>query len=182
MATSEISYRIMAPSELARLGEIDRTEYIPTIYRQQGDQLTEEHHDFNVPPWSTDNDGEYSVAYQRALCERYLAAGGTALGAFDGQRLVGIGVVAPHVRPGIAQLAHLHVSDGYRGRGIGRRLCQMMDDIARVAGDTMMVVSAVPTVNTVQFYVRRGFAPTAEPLPELYELEPEDVHLSKRLD
>ena len=44
-----------------------------------------------------------------------------------------------------------------------------------------MVVSATPSVNTVQFYIGRGFAPTAEPLPELYALEPEDVHLSKRL-
>ena len=182
MATSEISYRIMAPSELARLGEIDRSEYIPVIYRQQGDQLTEEHHDFNVPPWFTDNADEHSVAYHRAFCERHLAAGGTALGAFNGQRLVGIGVVAPHVRPGIAQLAHLHVSDGYRGRGVGRSLCELMDDFARAAGDTSMVVSATPSVNTVRFYMGRGFAPTAEPLPELYELEPEDVHLSKRLD
>ena len=45
-----------------------------------------------------------------------------------------------------------------------------------------MVVSVMPSVNTVQFYMRRGFAPTAEPLPELYVLEPEDAYLSKRLD
>lgn len=44
-----------------------------------------------------------------------------------------------------------------------------------------MVVSATPPVNTVQFYTRRGFAPAAEPLPALYALEPEDIHLSKRL-
>ncbi len=181
MVTSEISYRIMAPSELARLGEIDRTEHIPIIYRQQGDQLSEEHQDFDVPPWFTDNEDEHSVAYHRSFGERHLAAGATALGAFYGDRLVGIGVVTPHVRPGIAQLALLHVSDGYRGRGVGRRLCELMDDIARAAGDTTMVVSATPSVNTVQFYRSRGFAPTAEPLPELYELEPEDVHLSKRL-
>lgn len=178
---SELIYRVLSHAELARLGEIDRSEYIPVIYCQQGDQLTEEHHDFNVPPWSTEDDGEYSVSYHVAFCERHLAAGGTALGAFDGERLVGIGVVAPHVRPTIAQLALLHVSDGYRGQGIGRRLCALMDDIARAAGNTAMVVSATPSVNTVQFYIGRGFAPTAEPLPELYELEPEDVHLSKRL-
>lgn len=178
---SELIYRVLSHTELARLGEIDRSETISIIYRQQGDQLTEEQHDFNVPPWSTADDGEHSVAHHVAFCERHLAAGGTALGAFDGERLVGIGVVTPHVRPTIAQLARLHVSNGYRGRGVGRRLCVLMDDIARAAGDTAMVVSATPSVNTVQFYMGRGFAPTAEPLPELYELEPEDVHLSKRL-
>lgn len=96
------------------------------------------------------------MAYHRAFCERHLAAGGTALGAFDSERLVGIGVVTPHVRPGIAQLALLHVSDGYRGRGVGRRLCEIMDHIARAAGDTEMVVSATPSVNTVRFYMGRG--------------------------
>jgi hypothetical protein len=44
-----------------------------------------------------------------------------------------------------------------------------------------MVVSATPSLNTVRFYERRGFAPMAEPLPELYELEPEDVHMLKAL-
>jgi hypothetical protein len=33
----------------------------------------------------------------------------------------------------------------------------------------------------VRFYLRRGFEPMAEPLPELYEREPEDVHMRKRL-
>ena len=178
---SEIVYRLLSPSHLDQVGEINRTEYIPVIYRQQGEQLTEEPHEYNIPPWFTEGDDEHSVAYHRAFTERHLAAGGTALGAFDGERMVGIGVVTPHVRPGIAQLALLHVSDGYRGRGIGRRLCALMDDIARAAGDTAMVVSATPSVNTVQFYMGRGFAPTAEPLPELYALEPEDIHLSKRL-
>ena len=44
-----------------------------------------------------------------------------------------------------------------------------------------MVVSATPSESTVGFYRRRGFEPTAAPLPELLELEPEDVHLEKRL-
>ena len=176
-----IVYRKLDAADLARLGDIDRTEYVPVIYRQHGDQLTEEHHEYHIPPWFTDTDGDHSVASHRAFCERHLAAGGTAVGAFDGERLVGIGVVTLHVRPGIAQLAYLQVSDGYRGQGVGRRLCELMDDIARAAGDTQMVVSATPSVNTVRFYMGRGFRPTAEPLPELVALEPEDVHLSKRL-
>jgi hypothetical protein len=44
-----------------------------------------------------------------------------------------------------------------------------------------MVVSATPSTNTVHFYLGRGFEPTAEPLPELFELEPEDIHMEKQL-
>ncbi|HUF01661.1 MAG TPA: GNAT family N-acetyltransferase [Gaiellaceae bacterium] len=81
----------------------------------------------------------------------------------------------------MAQLSFLHVSDGYRAAGIGGRLSDELERIARHAGDTEMVVSATPSENTVRFYRGRGFEPMAEPLPELFELEPEDVHMRKAL-
>lgn len=176
-------YRTLSLAELSHLDEIDRTEYIDGIYLQRGAELEESAQTFDVPPWfiGDDNDSDHALRYQRAFCERHLVAGGQAIGAFDGERLVGIGVVTPHVRPGIAQLAYLHVSNGYRGRGVGRRLADEMDRLARAVGDTEMVVSATPSLNTVRFYMSLGFAPTAEPLPELYELEPEDIHLHRRL-
>jgi GNAT superfamily N-acetyltransferase len=111
-----------------------------------------------------------------------IRAGAIALGAFDGGRLVGIGLVTHHLRPRVAQLAYLHVSDGYRGRGIGMRLTDELERIAREVGDTAMVVSATPSANTVCFYLARGFEPEAEPLRELVELEPEDVHMQKQLE
>ena len=87
----------------------------------------------------------------------------------------------PHLRPGIAQLAYLHVSAPSRTTGIGSRLCEQLDEIARTAGDSSMVVTATPSGNTVRFYLGRGFEPMAEPLAELFELEPEDVHMRKVL-
>jgi GNAT superfamily N-acetyltransferase len=115
------------------------------------------------------------------MLERYVDAGGVGLGAFAGDRLVGIGVVVPHLRPGIAQLAYLMVSAPSRATGIGSRLCEQLDEIARAGGDSDMVVTATPTENTVRFYLGRGFQPMAEPLAELFELEPEDVHMHKVL-
>jgi hypothetical protein len=41
--------------------------------------------------------------------------------------------------------------------------------------------SATPSANTVRFYKGRGFELMAEPLPELFEREPEDVHMRKVL-
>ena len=52
-----------------------------------------------------------------------------------------------------------------------------LERIAREAGDTAMVVSATPSTNSVHFSLGRGYEPTAEPLPELYEREPKDVHM-----
>lgn len=182
MSTStDVRYRQLEAHELSRVGEIDRTETIDALYVQHGSRLELCEGNFSAPPWRPDGTGEHSVTAQRAALHDYARAGATALGAFDGDRLVGIGVVLPHLRPGIAQLAYLHVGDGHRGRGIGSHLTAELEQIARTAGDTSMVVSATPSLNTVRFYERRGYEPMAEPLPELYELEPEDVHMLKPL-
>lgn len=178
---NRIAYRRLDAADLARIGEIDRTERIDTLYVQEGTRLEERAGEWSARAWFEDGEGEHSVAHQRAECERYLEAGGIAVGAFADERLVGIGIVRPHLRPGIAQCAFLHVSNGYRTAGIGRALLVELERVAREQGDTAMVVSATPSLNTVRFYLGRGFEPMREPLPELYELEPEDVHMQKCL-
>jgi GNAT superfamily N-acetyltransferase len=178
---SEITYRRLVASELERIGEIDRTERIDTLYVQDGERLDRRSGDFSAPAWFIEGEGGHSVAHQRAECERHLAAGGIALGAFANRQLVGIGIVRPHIRTRIAQFAFLYVSAGHRAQGVGRHLSEALERLAREAGDTTMVVSATPSLNTVRFYLQRGFEPMVEPLPELYELEPEDVHLHKCL-
>ena len=181
MDRGDVTYRPLVPQDLDRLGELDRSEWIDVLYVQRGAELEERRGDFSAPPWTSEGQGEHSVAAQRVECERYLAAGGSGVVALAGARLVGIGLVKQHLRPGVAQLAYLHVSNGYRGRGIGRRLSNELERLARAGGDTAVVVSATPSLNTVRFYLRRGFEPMAEPLPELLELEPDDVHLLKAL-
>jgi GNAT superfamily N-acetyltransferase len=104
-----------------------------------------------------------------------------AFGGFVDGRLVGIGVVVPHLRPAVAQLAFLHVTQTFRAAGIGSRLSGELEQVARGAGDSSMVVSATPSANTVRFYQGRGFELMAQPLPELFEREPEDVHMRKVL-
>ncbi len=85
----------------------------------------------------------------------------------------------PHIRPAIAQLAYLHVSQAFRSAGIGRRLSVDLELIASRAGDAEIVVSATPSENTVCFYLARGYRLMAQPLPVLLELEPEDIHMRK---
>jgi GNAT superfamily N-acetyltransferase len=175
-----LSYRRLDVDELARVGEIDRTEAIDMLYVQEGGSLREVRGDFSAPPWAPVGTGEHSVAAQRAELARYVEKGAVCIGAFD-DRLIGIGVVLAHLRPGVAQLAYLYVTDGRRGEGVGSTLTDELECLAREAGSRSMVVSATPSRNTVDFYRRRGYAPMAEPLSELYELEPEDIHLDKTL-
>jgi len=174
-----VEIRDLTRSELSRVGEIDRTERVDVLFEQHGTELVARRGSWNAPAWDPDGHGEYSVDAKHQALVHYADAGGIARGAFSGGRLVGIGVVVPHIRPAIAQLAFLHVSQDFRAAGLGSRLTADLELVARRAGDTEIVVSATPSENTVRFYLGRGYRPMAHPLPELLELEPEDVHMGK---
>ena len=176
-----VELRRLDRNELSRVAEIDRREHIDVLYEQHGTELVERHGSWSASAWDPDGHGEGSVEARVHALEHLVDAGGTVLGAFADGRLIGIGAVVPHLRPGIAQLAFLHVTAPSRAAGVGRRLVEQLEQIARTAGDAGMVVSATPSGNTVRFYLGRGFQPVAEPLAELFELEPEDVHLRKVL-
>ena len=176
-----IEIRRLGREELGRVAEIDRTERIDLLYEQRGTELVARPGEWSAPPWDPAGNGEHSVEAQRVALERDVDDGGIAVGAYDRGRLVGIGVVVPHRRPCVAQLAFLHVSQAYRALGIGTRLSEEMERLARAAGDTTMVVSATPSANTIRFYMGRGYALTAQPLPELFEREPDDAHMQKML-
>ena len=164
---------------VARVGEIDRTERIDVLFEQHGTELVARRGSWSASAWDPDGHGENSVDAKRQALMHYADAGGIARGAFSGGRLVGIGVVVPDIRPAIAQLAFLHVSHDFRAAGVGGRLSADLELVARRTGDTEIVVSATPSENTVRFYLGRGYRPMARPLPELLELEPEDVHMGK---
>jgi GNAT superfamily N-acetyltransferase len=181
VAKPAAEFRRLSRTELSRLGEIDRSERIGVLFDQRGTELVARHGDWSAPAWDPVGHGEHSVEAHVQSLKRYVDTDGIALGAFAGERLVGIGVVVPHVRPGIAQLAFLHVSAPSRATGIGSRLSEQLEQLARTAGDAEMVVSATPSENTVRFYLGRGFRPMAEPFAELFEREPEDVHMLKVL-
>jgi len=176
-----VEIRPLARTELDRVREIDRSEPIDTLYVQDGVWLERRAGDWSAPAWDPVGEGEHSVAAQQRELNELVERGAVAFGAFDDDETVGIGVVLDAVRPGVAQLAYLHVTRGRRAQGIGGRLADALELRAREMGSTTIVVSATPSVNTVDFYRRRGYAPMAQPLSELLEREPEDIHLSKAL-
>lgn len=176
-----IVIRRLQRHELQLVREIDRREVIELLYEQRGAKLVAHHGDFSSHGWDPHGDGDHSVASQVRALEYYADKGGIGLGAFADEHLVAIAMVVPHLRPGVAQLAYLHVTAPVRATGIGTRLCDQLDEIAREAGDAEMVVMATPSENTVRFYRGRGFEPMAAPFPELLALEPDDVHMHRTL-
>jgi hypothetical protein len=53
--------------------------------------------------------------------------------------------------------------------------------LARQSGARELYVSAAETPSAIGFYTRLGFAPTAHVNQHLYDLEPDDIHMTLTL-
>jgi GNAT superfamily N-acetyltransferase len=107
-----------------------------------------------------------------------------ARGAFAGDRLAGIAVLDGR-RIGSSldtlDMYLLHTSNGYRGRGIGEALVGLVRQRATELGASRLYVSSTPSTNSVNFYQRRGFGLASHVDPELFALEPDDIHMEMPL-
>ncbi len=166
--------RELTRSEILGLWSLDRAEVIDNIYYYENGALVlkPEHYDMQgFPP----GEPEMFTPHLLACYER----GGWFYGLFDGEQLVGEAVldrkfIGP--RGDLLQLKALFVSRAYRGQGLGRRLFQLAAGKARGLGARGLYVSATPSEHTVHFYMGLGCTPIACPDPELFALEPEDIH------
>jgi len=104
-----------------------------------------------------------------------------SVGAFDGERMVGIATLRRGVRPGVDQLEALFVDRAHRRMGVATALVAGIEERSRAGGARCLYVSATPSESAVGLYRSRGFAPTADPIEELLALEPEDIHMVLRL-
>jgi GNAT superfamily N-acetyltransferase len=177
----EIQFRWMSPDEVENVADIDRTERIRTGYKLRDGQLQQMQVQWDSPPWIREGSGVHTVESQIDFCREHLAKGGIMYGAFDGDTLVGVGILTPQVQPGVDQLAFLHVSQGYRRDGIGFKIAAALQAASLGRGAEQLYVSATPSGSAVGFYLDFGFLPTSEPIPELYQREPQDIHMVKWL-
>jgi predicted N-acetyltransferase YhbS len=170
-----IKGRELTRAEIARLWDIDLREVIDNIYyfENGGLVLKPEHYDMQGWP-----QGEAEL-YTPLLLDCF-DRGGWFHGLFDGDLLVAAVVLESKFigpRKDLLQLKALHVSCAYRGRGLGRQLFELARTKARALGAKGLYISATPSEHTVHFYTRLGSTLTPTLDPDLFALEPEDIHL-----
>jgi predicted N-acetyltransferase YhbS len=179
VAGDPIAIRRLDRHEIGRVWEIDRREFVARIYRLADGALVLEPHDFDVPGWPPGEPEAFGPHLEAALDR-----GGAAFAAFDGETLVGVSVLdrKPIGEAGDAlQLKFLHVSRDWRRRGLASRLFDLAAEEARRAGAGWLYISATRSENTVNWYRRRGCVLARRPDPDLFALEPVDIHLEYRL-
>ena len=178
---TNIFFRWMEPQEIFKLRDIDRTEQIRIGYSYVNGKLEQTAVSWDSPAWKLEGDDSHSVESKIRFCQDHLDRHAEMYGAFDEEKLVGIGILQPDVALDMAELAFLHVSNHYRQQGIARTITEVLVAKAVAWGAKRMYVSATPSGSAVGFYLSQGFKPTDTPIPELFELEPEDIHMIKVL-
>ena len=168
--------RALARHEIERIWRIDRSEVHHHVYTLHGGDLVRAPAYFELRGWPAEQVSEDTPRLY-ACFER----GGSFIGMFVGEELVGVAVVDTlplGVEQDQLQLKYLYVSKPYRGRGVGKRLFGQAKTDAQRRGAKALYISATPTQNTVDFYRHCGAVIAARPDPELYALEPQDIHMT----
>lgn len=171
-----VCFKPMSPAELSRVEEIDVTESGHLVYHYREGKLETKRQAWHRGHRDAAIWGNY-IQRWKAVLER----GGVALGAFDGQRLVGMAVLEYHLTEQMAHLVALFVSKDSRRHGVAAQLTQEVMRLAKAQGADQLYVSATPSESAIGFYLSQGFALAKQVHKELYALEPEDIHLLRQL-
>jgi predicted N-acetyltransferase YhbS len=170
-----LEFRTLERHEVESIWTIDRREVIEQTYRLQGGELRLRADYFDMQGWPPDD-----VRKMTPLLYESFDRSGTFYAAFDGKQLVGVAVldtIRRGPRGDLLQLLMLSVSRDYRAQGLGGRLFAQALAAAHDRGARGLYISATPSENTIRFYQRHGCVVIATPDPELFALEPMDIHL-----
>jgi len=174
-----INTRPLAEKELPLIWTINRAEVIDNIYYLRDGELILEPEHYEMQSWPPGEPEHY-----HPILENCFNRGGHFWGAFDGKKLVGVAVLEEQLigsKQDTLQLKFLHASSAYRKQGLGRRLFSIAAEQAKSMGAAKMYISSTPSENTVHFYFHLGCQLAEEIDPELFALEPEDIHLEYTL-
>jgi len=172
-----ITYRALAREEINQIFEIDRSEIIEEVYYLHKGQLVLKQEHREISDW------DYKESRIPDQMEMY-DVGGFIYGAFDGARLAGFGTISSDLigeGKDTIRLASMYVGCGYRKRGIATAIFNVLKEKAADFGGKKMYVTSDTSRNAVLFYMSVGFKVSAEPIPEAFEEEPEDIHMEMEL-
>ena len=168
--------RTLQRDEIPLVWQIDRKEVIENIYYLRDGKLVLEPDYFDAQDWPP-NEAEHYTPILTDCFDR----GGFFRGAFDDDgRIIGVSVLESKFigsNRDTLQLKFLHVSHGIRKQGLGTRLFNLAVEKAKSLGARKLYISATPSENTVNYYMKLGCVLATEIDPELFALEPEDIHL-----
>ena len=174
-----MNIRPLQREEVPFIWQIDRREIVENVYSLKNGKLVLRPDYFDIQGWPP---GEAEL-YTPILLDCY-DRGGTFWGAFENDALIGGAILESKLlgaQRDILQLKFLHVSRDYRRQGIASVLFKLAVQKAKTLGAKKLYISATPSENTVNYYLRLGCVLAKEIDAELFALEPEDIHFEYRI-
>lgn len=174
-----ISYRTLTIDFSDRLSEIDRSEFIDKVYEMKEGELQQKDAKEEYPGWSNAELKEIQAQYRYELTH-----GGLAIGAFFKNILVGFGVLGHRfMGDDFDQLPVdlMYVSRSFRRKGIGSEILKMLGAEAKSRGAGYLYISSTETNSAVSFYHKNGSVVTRVVDALLFDKEPKDIHMVKKL-
>ncbi len=170
--------RALKQEEIPEIWKIDRSEEITNVYHWVEGKLTLLPEVYHMQGWPPGEEEKYTP-----LLVECFQHGGWFYGLFGENALVGVAILENEwigEQRDLLQLKFLHVSSGYRGRGLGKQLFALAKETARRRGASGIYISATPSEHTIQFYFQQGCVISQHHDAALFALEPEDIHLECR--
>jgi ribosomal protein S18 acetylase RimI-like enzyme len=177
---SSVIIRPLTEEELTPLlfGDFNRYQKVTRCYRKvNGDWVLKD-----IP--FIENWGQEEYAYLTKCLKNTVKTGGTVLGAFEKETLVGFASLENEffgTGSKYLQLSSLHVSYEKRGMGIGRQLLAFIADHAKNRGADKLYISAHSSEETQSFYRSLGCREAEEYNEKLTAEEPFDCQLEYKL-
>ncbi|MDR0897386.1 MAG: GNAT family N-acetyltransferase [Oscillospiraceae bacterium] len=174
---SETYYKKLYEPDLSpdMLSDFDRHQAIQRCWRQQNGAWALVENPY-VEDWSA---AQKRCTVLEGLLPA-LRSGGAVFAAYDGARLVGFAALDGRARGSRGQyrwLDMLHVSQGWRGRGIGGQLLLLAQQAARAMGAESLYISAHSAEESQAFYRAKGCICAREVLADIAAAEPFDVQM-----
>jgi len=170
-----LNIRLLQRDEIPLIWQLDRREIVQNIYVLRDRNLVLKPDYFDIQGWPP---GEAEL-HTPLLLDCY-DRGGMFWGAFENSTLFGVAILESKFissQQDTLQLKFLHVSRDVRKQGLGSRLFNLAAEEARTLGARKLYISATPSENTINYYLRLGCVLATKVEPELFALEPEDIHL-----
>jgi predicted N-acetyltransferase YhbS len=170
-----MNIRVLQRDEIPLIWKIDRREIVKNIYYLEHGEMLLKPDYFDIQGWLSGEPEQYT-----SILEDCYDRGGMFWGAFENNILAGVSILESKflgAQSDRLQLKFLHISHDYRKQGLGTALFNRAVEKAKSLGAKKLYVSATPSENTVNYYLRLGCVLATEIDNELFALEPEDMHL-----
>lgn len=160
----EISYRLLSKKELSSdwLMSFCHDQHITARYIKQGQQWLIQPCSINRQ-WDKEK-RQWIPTYLARQIDRH----GYVIGAYHHETCIGFIALDGCLKGSknqYANLTMLFVDDGWQGHGIGESLFSLIQPYARQLGAQKLFISAIPSVETVDFYFHRGCWDAKEIIP-----------------